>query len=175
MNKIIKRAVATVMVMLLLFSCSETEEIKIKPDFTATLTIQNNDITLKGDFSRQIDGTMEYILTQPQNLSGMRYVFSENMFTIYFHNMERSGDIWQNSPVKIVFNAINVGINTPDISNTIMTENGKVSTYMMASGMKAICLDEGKVSLLSIMDTKNMLTSTLGHDKFVVIRPAMAQ
>ena len=118
MNKIIKKAVATVMVMLLLFSCSETEEIKIKPDFTATLTIQNNDITLKGNFSRQLDGTMEYILTQPQNLSGMRYVFSENMYTIYFHNMERSGDIWQNSPVKIIFNAINVGINTPDISNT---------------------------------------------------------
>ena len=57
----------------------------------------------------------------------------------------------------------------------IMTENGKVSTYMMASGMKALCLDEGKISLLSIMDTKNMLTSTLGHDKFAVVRPAMAQ
>lgn len=126
------------MVMLLLFSCSETEEIKIKPDFTATLTIQNNDITLKGNFSRQLDGTMEYILTQPQNLSGMRYVFSENMYTIYFHNMERSGDIWQNSPVKIIFNAINVGINTPDISNTIMTENGKCVYYVEKGIIKKI-------------------------------------
>ncbi len=126
------------MVMLLLFSCSETEEIKIKPDFTATLTIQNNDITLKGNFSRQLDGTMEYILTQPQNLSGMRYVYSENMFTIYFHNMERSGDIWQNSPVKIIFNAINVGINTPDISNTIMTENGKCVYYVEKDVIKKI-------------------------------------
>lgn len=126
------------MVMLLLFACNKTDKIKIKPDFTATLTIQNNDITLKGDFSRQIDGTMEYILTQPQNLSGMRYVYSENMFTIYFHNMERSGDIWQNSPVKIVFNAINVGINTPDISNTIMTENGKCVYYIEKDIIKKI-------------------------------------
>ena len=57
----------------------------------------------------------------------------------------------------------------------IMTENDKVSTYMMASGLKAICLDEGKVALLSLLDTKNILTSTIGQDKFVIIRPAMAQ
>ena len=57
----------------------------------------------------------------------------------------------------------------------IMTEAGKTHTYMMASGMKSICLDEGNVKLLSLLDTKNMLTSTIGHDKFVIIRPAMAQ
>ena len=57
----------------------------------------------------------------------------------------------------------------------IMTEAGKTYTYMMASGMKSICLDEGNVKLLSLLDTKNMLTSTIGHDKFVIIRPAMAQ
>ena len=130
MNKIIKKAVATVLVMLLLFACSKNEDINIKPNFTATLTIQNNDITLKGNFSRQLNGTMEYILSEPQNLSGMKYVFSENMFTIYYHNMERSGDIWQNSPIKIIFNAIDIGINTPNITDNIMTENGKCTYYV---------------------------------------------
>lgn len=138
MNKIIKKAVATTLVMLLLFACNKNDEISIKPNFTAILTIQNDEITLKGNFSRQIDGSMEYVITNPPTLSGMKYVYSENMFTLYYHQMERSGDIWQNSPVKIVFNAINVGINTPDISNTIMTENGKCVYYVEKDVIKKI-------------------------------------
>ena len=57
----------------------------------------------------------------------------------------------------------------------ICTEGGKTSSYMIAGGSKVLCLDEGKVELLSLLESKNALTSTIGNDKFVIIRPAMAQ
>ena len=57
----------------------------------------------------------------------------------------------------------------------ICIEGNKMATYMVTDGVKVICLDEGKVGVLSLLDSKNALTSTIGHDKFVIIRPAMAQ
>lgn len=57
----------------------------------------------------------------------------------------------------------------------ICIEGNKMATYMVTDGVKVICLDEGKVGVLSMLDSKNALTSTIGHDKFVIIRPAMAQ
>lgn len=129
MKSIIK-AVATVMVMLLLFACNNNKEIKVAENFNAKINIQTKDITIKGVFSRQINGTMEYTISEPINLSGMKYVCSENMYTIYYHDMERSGDIWQNSPVKILFNVINHGVGIPLATNEVMTEYGKCTYHI---------------------------------------------
>ena len=125
MKKVITKAVAAIMVLLLLFACNKKEEMIVKPNFEANLTIQNDDITMEGKILRQIDGTLEYEISSPSEISGMKYVYSENMFTVYYHNMERSGDIWQNSPVKIIFNVINMVVAKPVDDNSVMTESGK--------------------------------------------------
>lgn len=126
------------MVLLLLFACNKEEKITVKSSFEANLTIQNDNITMKGKLSRQIDGRMEYEISSPNAISGMKYVYSENMFTVYYHNMERSGDIWQNSPVKIIFNVINMLVAKPIENNSIMTENGKCTYQVKDNSIQRI-------------------------------------
>ena len=130
------------MMLLLLFACDVSSEIIIDPKISATLTIQSDDITMKGFFTRNIDGEMEYTITYPEDVSGMRYLYKENMFTVYFHDMERSGDLWQNSPVKIVFGIINTMIAKPIVDSSIMTEKGKC-TYIT---------DKNKISEIEVVN-----------------------
>ncbi len=136
----IKKAVAIIL-LLLLFGCNGSSEIILEPKISATLTIKTENIEMKGAFTRSIDGTMEYTISHPEEMAGMKYKYSENMFTVYYHDMERSGELWHNSPVDIVFNAIDSGISRPLLESTVMTENGKCTYYIENNNIKKIEVD----------------------------------
>ncbi len=73
---------------------------------------------------------MEYVISSPPEVLGMKYLYSENLFTVYYHNMERSGELFINSPVRIIFDAINEAVLKPLENNIVMTENGKCNYYI---------------------------------------------
>ncbi|MBQ2819227.1 MAG: hypothetical protein IJF14_02445 [Clostridia bacterium] len=56
----------------------------------------------------------------------------------------------------------------------IMTENNKTLTYMVYDINRMMNLNTGDVEVMTLQDSKTAILSTLGNDKFVVIRPAMA-
>lgn len=51
---------------------------------------------------------------------------------------------------------------------------GKVSSYLYVGGNRLVTLD-GKVEFKTLAETKDILLSMMGYDKFVVVRPALAQ
>ena len=55
----------------------------------------------------------------------------------------------------------------------IMTENNKTLTYMVYDINRMMNLNTGDVEVMTLQDSKTAILSTLGNDKFVVIRPAM--
>ena len=50
----------------------------------------------------------------------------------------------------------------------------KVSSYLYVGGNRILELD-GKPELLTLAETKDLLLSMMGYDKFIVIRPVISQ
>ena len=56
----------------------------------------------------------------------------------------------------------------------VCKEGAAYSTYLFVGQNKAMSLNKGSVGVLDLIGTRDGLFSTIGHDQFVVLRPAMA-
>lgn len=131
---VIKKAVA-LLIVLLLFGCSSSSKMEIESKIASELTVIYGDLKIIGEYKREIDGTMEYIIISPKEISTMKYTIDKSGCTISFKDMERTGEMWHNSPIKKVFEIINEAIYNPInvvdakkgvTKGKIMTEKGKV-------------------------------------------------
>jgi hypothetical protein len=57
----------------------------------------------------------------------------------------------------------------------VCKEGATYSTWLFVGQNKAMSLNKGSVGVLDLIGTRDALFSTIGHDQFVVLRPAMAE
>ena len=57
----------------------------------------------------------------------------------------------------------------------VCKEGATYSTWLFIGQNKAMSLNKGSVGVLDIIGTRDALFSTIGHDQFVILRPAMAE
>ena len=57
----------------------------------------------------------------------------------------------------------------------VCKEGSTYNVFLFVGQNKAMSLNKGNVKILDLIGTRDALFSTIGHDQFVVIRPAMAE
>ena len=57
----------------------------------------------------------------------------------------------------------------------VCKEGSAYSTFLFVGQNKAMSLNKGSVGVLDLIGTRDALFSTIGHDQFVILRPAMAE
>ena len=57
----------------------------------------------------------------------------------------------------------------------VCKEGATYNVWLFVGQNKAMSLNKGKVGVLDLIGTRDALFSTIGHDQFVIVRPAMAK
>lgn len=128
-------------------SCSETQPKPPVTDFSGEICVNTNDTQINGSFSNNRQGVMTFIVTSPDNISGLKYEYKDEVLTVSFEGITTE-TVLGNLPSDNFINLLN-----DCMFNLNNEENTNLSSFDEQSAVYNVKSSENTYSVYTQTDT----------------------